>query len=109
MASLLHLSASQPARNEKGQWKKLLAQGWVEDDPSNSHRVLELLRLSSLVGIPSVYSLTPPVPSVKTKDTDIANSSALPAKYAVLHTYPQWSYKRWSEANWVATGKYLRK
>ncbi|MFK5951176.1 MAG: glycosyltransferase family 9 protein [Methylococcales bacterium] len=95
-----------PKREQKRWWKRYLLQGWTEFDTHNTHTVIELLKLSTLINIKPFFSLIPPntqeklLPSKKYK---------LPNLYAILHIHPQWQYKRWTAQGWIEIANYLAK
>ncbi len=95
-----------PKREQKRWWKRYLLQGWSEFDTHNTHTVIVLLKLSTLINIKPFFSLIPPntqeklLPSKKYK---------LPNLYAILHIHPQWQYKRWTAQGWIEVANYLTK
>jgi heptosyltransferase-3 len=93
-----------PPKNSTGWWKRFFMQHWVEFDDSDTHTVLQHLKLARLIGISPEPALIPPHSPVKP-----AHPFGSPAKprYAVLHMYPQWVYKRWTVQGWVAVGRFL--
>ena len=96
--------AAVPPQKCRGWWKRFFMQFWVEFDDVHTHTVLQHLKLTELIGVPSHFILVPP----KTSD----NISTLPFlpfgfNYAVLHIHPQWTYKRWTEQGWVTVSRYL--
>ncbi|MCI0653006.1 MAG: glycosyltransferase family 9 protein [Methylococcaceae bacterium] len=93
-----------PPRSSAGWWKRFFMQHWTEFDDLNTHTVLQHLKLARLIGISPSPILIPPRSQTQ--------SSYLPAnpekpRYAVLHMYPQWVYKRWTVAGWAAVGRFL--
>jgi len=93
-----------PQRNEKGWWKRYLVHGWTEAETHSKHTVLELLKLSTLLQVPSCYALVPPQ-SPETQPSAVEKS--LPDKYAVFHIHPQWKFKRWTTSGWIEIANYL--
>ncbi len=94
-----------PSRSEKGWWKRFFTQGWVEFDNIENHTILEFLKLSSVLNIPSQFDLVPP----KSKDFITPTNFNINDNYAVIHTHPQWRYKQWHYQGWIEIGKYLQK
>lgn len=96
-----------PRKNATGWWKRFFLQRWVEFDDDNTHTVLQNLKLLDLLGIAPIFSLIPP----QTADTRqlVGQYSFLSGNtaYAVLHTHPQWTYKRWTVEGWIEIGRYL--
>jgi len=98
-----------PPKNTTGWWKRFFVQRWMEFDDSNTHTVLQHLKLLDLINIPRFFSLVPP---------QISNSQQMLKQfpfldnnvgYAVLHSYPQWTYKQWTLEGWIEVGLYLNK
>jgi heptosyltransferase III len=68
---------------------------------SNRHRVLEVLTLAELLGIPGVDEIVVPAGAVR--------GGLLPATpYAVVHASPMFTYKRWTAGGWRALAASLR-
>ncbi len=65
-------------------------------DDVNTHTVSMGLQVLGLLGIPKFYRVIPPT-SGGYVSTELSNK-----RYAVLHPYPKFSYKMWSQENWVA-------
>jgi len=95
-----------PKRVQKGWWKRYLLQAWAEFDTYNSHTVLELLKLCSLINVKPSFSLTPPATTAKLLPSE---KYTLSKPYAVLHMHPQWEYKRWTASGWIEIARYLNK
>ena len=65
------------------------------------HRVLEMLRLAELVGVPPLAEVVPPAGAVR--------PDLVPAEpYAVVHAAPMFVYKRWTAAGWRQLAAALR-
>lgn len=94
-----------PPRTEKGWWKRLFTQGWVEFDNIKNHTILELLKLSSILNIPPHFDLVPP----KSNNFISPSNFNINDNYAVVHVHPQWTYKQWNNQGWIEIGKYLQK
>ena len=97
-----------PPKNTTGWWKRFFVQHWTEFDDNGTHTVLQHLKLLDLINIPRCFSLVPP---------QVGNTGLLMqqfpfladnAGYAVLHPYPQWTYKQWTVEAWIEVGLYLR-
>jgi lipopolysaccharide heptosyltransferase III len=72
---------------------KRLALGRSYVRSSEQHRVVEVLRLAELLGIPAVPEIVCPSGNVR--------RSLLPtAPYAVVHAAPMFTYKRWTADGW---------
>jgi len=65
------------------------------------HRVLDMLRLAELLGIPACSEIVCPAGAVR--------GQILPTgSYAVVHAAPMFSYKRWGPDGWRALAAMLR-
>jgi len=93
-----------PKKDQKGAWKRYLVQYWTEFDDENTHTVLQLLKLTDLLGIARNYTLVSPQPTDYQALPAFSGSSA----YAVLHAYPMWHYKRWTINGWIETAQFLQ-
>ncbi len=90
-----------PQKSQTGWFKRYFLTRYLEFDVHKTHTVLELLRLCELLSIAPNYQLT--APSV----SGFSLPNALSARYAVLHILPQWRYKQWTRAGWIAVANYL--
>lgn len=99
LAAPLRINAV-PQKSKTGWWKRFFVSHWVEFDDDKTHTVLQHLKLLDLMGIEPIYKLVPPRSESK---------YPLPAnlKYAVLHCYPQWTYKQWTSQNWLNVAQHL--
>ncbi len=65
------------------------------------HRVVDVLRLTELLGIPAVSEIVCPTGNVR--------ANLIPAEpYAVVHAAPMFTYKRWTAEGWRALAAALR-
>jgi heptosyltransferase-3 len=76
-----------------------LSRSYVVD--RNQHRVLEVLRLAELLGIPAIAEIVCPAGDVR-RDLIPAQS------FAVVHAAPMFTYKRWTADGWRALAVALR-
>ena len=80
---------------------KRLALGRSYVRSSEQHRVVEVLRLAELLGIPAVPEIVCP--------SGNAQRSLLPTgPYAVVHAAPMFTYKRWTADGWRELAAALR-
>jgi lipopolysaccharide heptosyltransferase III len=80
--------------------KRFLLDRSCVTDPDR-HRVLDILRLSELLGIPAAADVVCPLGPVR--------PGLVPAQsYAVLHAAPMFTYKRWSADGWRKLAAALR-
>jgi heptosyltransferase-3 len=77
----------------------LLGRSCIRD--RSDHRVVDILRLADVIGIPAVRDVVCPPPAPRPQ--------LAPAQpYAVIHAAPMFVYKRWTAAGWSALAAALR-
>jgi heptosyltransferase-3 len=101
----------------KERWKQRLLHAWVPFDNAGTHTVRMHLALLKTVG---VVPLADVVPSWTRDDEDRAQSLLAPGgqghaerdlagdPYAVLHPYPKFRYKMWTEEGWREVARWLQ-
>jgi heptosyltransferase III len=87
------------ARGGGAWWKRRLLDDPVTVDPEN-HRVLELLRLSNVLGVESKFELV--VPSGASAQVVTPQTP-----YAILHANPMYRFRRWTDEGWRALARAL--
>ena len=92
----------------KTRWKQHLLHAWVPFDNEATHTVRMHLALLETLGVAPLAEV---VPSWRTEDE--ASVRALlgalrGAPYAVLHPYPKFRYKMWTEDGWAEVGRWLQ-
>lgn len=65
------------------------------------HRIVDLLRLTELIGVPAIAEVVCPLGPAR-PETVVA------APYAVMHAAPMFAYKRWTIAGWREVAAALR-
>ncbi|RLA25820.1 MAG: lipopolysaccharide heptosyltransferase [Gammaproteobacteria bacterium] len=91
-----------PQKHNKGHWKKHLLTASVEFDNDYTHTILEIAKLGDLLGIPAQLQQVAPYTDHKIDVPDLTDNP-----YVVLHTHPQWRYKRWPVTNWILIAEFL--
>jgi len=91
-------------------WKKWVNQKMALLDNENTHTVLQNLRLGVALGLRLAFRVVPPA----SKAAEVRLAQILPfdvrdSRYAVLHPYPMWRYKRWTEQGWSSLATELLK
>jgi heptosyltransferase III len=77
----------------------LLGRSYIRD--RSDHRVVDILRLADVIGIPALPEVVCPPPA--------SRAQLAPAQpYAVIHAAPMFVYKRWTAAGWGALAAGLR-
>jgi heptosyltransferase III len=98
-----------PPKHTSGHWKRFFIQRWIEFDDSNTHTVLQHLKLLDLIDVPRHFSLvSPQTDNIQQLKKQFPFLSDV-AGYAVLHPHPQWTYKQWTVEGWIEVGVYLCK
>jgi heptosyltransferase III len=79
--------------------RALLGRSYIRD--RSDHRVVDILRLADVIGIPALRDVVCPPPAPRPQ--------LAPAQpYAVIHAAPMFVYKRWTTAGWGALAAGLR-
>ena len=82
------------AAGESGSKRWLMSDAVAFDDV-NTHTVSMALRLADLVGVRRFAEVVPPSAGAQLP-------LAVDSPFAVLHPFPKFAYKMWTEAGWVA-------
>lgn len=96
-----HRAGLVPNLRFQSAWKRASCEAWTVLDNVRTHTVIQNLRLADCLGLPRVYEVVPP------RATDLrALDAVLPFDWrsvpcAVLHPFPMWHYKRWTEEGWA--------
>ncbi|HYH41259.1 MAG TPA: glycosyltransferase family 9 protein [Burkholderiales bacterium] len=93
----------------KERWKRGLLNRWVPFDGIETHTVRMYLALLDTVGVAAIPEV---VLSYTAEDEQSARALLQPlagAPFAVLHPYPKFRYKMWTEAGWIETAHWLEK
>lgn len=90
-----------PQPGRQSAWKRMLCPDWVLLDNIHTHTVTQNLALATTMGIVPHTAVVPPA------GDDSALDRHLPfpwrsTPFVVLHPYPMWRYKRWTDAGWHA-------
>lgn len=87
----------------KDRAKKWLLHQSLNFDDLDTHTVSMGLRLTKLLGIQPCYEVVPPGVLPDKLKLLLARLGKLgESPYAVLHAYPKFRYKMWTEAGWIA-------
>ncbi len=79
--------------------RALLSRNYIRN--RSEHRVIDVLRLAEVIGIPAYHEVVCPAPA--------ASVQLAPAQpYAVIHAAPMFVYKRWTAEGWGALAAGLR-
>jgi lipopolysaccharide heptosyltransferase III len=79
--------------------RALLGRSYIRD--RSEHRVVDILRLAEVIGVPALRDVVcpPPTPRPQVAPTQ---------PYAVIHAAPMFVYKRWTADGWAALAAALR-
>jgi heptosyltransferase-3 len=91
----------------KESWKRHLLNQWVAYDPANTHTVLAHLSVLGPLQVPPLAEVV-----ASWRDADQRRAAAMLAplngsRYIVLHLYPKFNYKKWSDAGWIALARWI--
>jgi heptosyltransferase-3 len=92
----------------KARWKRRLLDAWVPFDNDDTHTVRMHLALLNAIGIAPISQVNP---AWTAADEAQAREALLPlggARFAVLHPYPKFRYKMWTEHGWSAVASWLK-
>ncbi len=92
-----------PADRFQSRWKRMACVATATLDNVHTHTVIQNLRLAELLGIPRHYAVIPPRASAPELPFN-----ARVERYAVLHPFPMWRYKRWTHEGWASLIESLR-
>jgi heptosyltransferase-3 len=93
--------------SRKHWWKRALLDAWVPFDNLNTHTVLMHLALLAAIGVPPVREVVPAFGSADKAAAEAFLEPLHSARYAVLHPYPKFRYKMWSEQGWIEVARWL--
>lgn len=91
----------------KHRWKRSLLHAWVALDETETHIVRAHLALLETLGVTPSAEVTASASPEDRKTAESLLASLRGARYAVLHVYPKFRYKMWTEAGWVAVARWL--
>jgi heptosyltransferase-3 len=83
-----------------GAWKRWLNHKSTALDNAGLHTVLLNLRLAELLGVKIFYDLVPPTSSAEDVREAKTPFRFGDGPFVVLHPFPMWRYKRWTQVGW---------
>jgi heptosyltransferase-3 len=92
---------------QKERWKQRLLQQWAPYDLAEKHTVLTHLSLLVPLGITAIPEVAA---SWSTADEHTVAPLLAPLKrerFIVLHLYPKFNYKMWSDAGWLELARWI--
>ncbi|HUP93400.1 MAG TPA: glycosyltransferase family 9 protein [Burkholderiales bacterium] len=91
----------------KSRWKHALLDAWVPFDDTESHTVRMHLALLAVIGVEPIADVAPSWTRADETQAEDALAPLGGARYAVMHPYPKFRYKMWTEEGWVRVGRWL--
>ncbi|TSA50943.1 MAG: glycosyltransferase family 9 protein [Nitrosomonadales bacterium] len=89
-------------------WKRAICTSWAVLDNIDTHTVVQNLVLAEHMGIPLSHEVVPPSNTAAESILDrLLPFAWRTTPYAVLHPYPMWRYKRWTDEGWRALLRHL--
>lgn len=92
---------------KKERWKRRLLHQWVPYDTSEKHTVLTHLSSLEPLGVPAIAEVTV---AWRCEDEHLAAQKLAPLqgeRFVVLHLYPKFNYKMWSDPGWLALAHWM--
>ena len=97
-----------PEYSAKSWLKYKVYQAWVVHDDKNTHTVRQNLRLIEAINITASTQISPPYQALSlTQILKKLNNTAKVSEYYILHPFPRWKYKRWTEQGWKSLIEYI--
>jgi heptosyltransferase-3 len=92
----------------KDRAKTLLLDRYLAFDDLDTHTVAMGVRLAEMLGIAPCYEVVPPGIAADGLDALLARLEPLGGQpFAVLHPYPKFTYKMWTQPAWIALATWL--
>ncbi len=89
-------------------WKRVLSNSWHLLDNVNTHTIVQNLALVESLNIEKLYEIIPPSNTQAATVLDkLLNFDWRNEKFVVIHPFPMWQYKRWTDAGWKALIEHL--
>lgn len=88
-------------RRSQDRFKRMLLDQWAYFDDLDTHTVSMGLRVADLLGIAPSFAVVPP----RAAPAPLAPFGGKP--FAVLHPFPKFRYKMWSDAGWIILARWL--
>jgi len=94
-----------PTQKEK--WKRHFLDEWVPYDLAEKHTVLTHLSLLGPLGVSAVAEVVAGWNNDDERPVSAALAQLSEQPYVVLHPYPKFNYKMWSDAGWLALARWI--
>ncbi len=97
-----------PNLKKQSLWKRAICFDWRLLDDINTHTVLQNLALADCLNINKHYQVIAPInPIAEHALNSLIHFDWQNEQFVVLHLFPMWRYKRWTDTGWDALTKYL--
>ncbi len=93
--------------DRKSRWKRALLDAWVPFDNRETHTVRAHLALLAAIGVAPAANVLASWTREDERLVERLLSSLEDAPYAVMHPFPKFRYKMWTEAGWIAVARAL--
>ena len=91
----------------KESWKRRFLDHWVAYDLASKHTVLTYLSLLGPLGVAPLAEVTPSWREVDQHRADTVLAPLGEERFVVLHLYPKFNYKMWSDAGWIELARWI--
>lgn len=88
-------------------WKRHFLDQWVAYDLADKHTVLTYLSVLAPLGVAPLAEV---IPTWREADQQHAKAMLAPLgedRFVVLHLYPKFNYKMWSDAGWIQLAQWI--
>jgi heptosyltransferase-3 len=91
----------------KERWKRHLLHQWVPYDLTEKHTILTHLSALEPLGIPAIAKVTASWSSANQHRVGQMLAPLQGRRYVVLHLYPKFNYKMWSDSGWLEVAQWI--
>jgi heptosyltransferase-3 len=95
-------------QSHKEGWKRRLLDAWVPFDNDATHTVRMHLALLDVVGVQPLAEVQPTWSADDQSQAQSLLGPLVTARYAVMHPYPKFRYKMWTQDGWAALARWLQ-
>jgi heptosyltransferase-3 len=92
---------------QKERWKRHLLHQWVAYDLAKKHTLLTHLSVLEPLGVPAIAEVTANWSSADEQRVSQLLAPLQGRRYVVLHIYPKFNYKMWSDAGWLELAQWI--
>ncbi len=92
---------------QKESWKRRFLHQWVPYDLNEKHTALTHLSLLKPLGVPAITTVTPCWNNADEQRAAQLQAPLNGQPYVVLHLYPKFNYKMWSDVAWLELARWV--